>query len=238
MIPIAAGIAVFVFMALFVYALVKGTKDFDRLREQILDQFAIENGFEFGDASRFDLREKIRNFAIIGVAENKIVHAAWKEQEGVRFYVFDQVRVTRGGSSTRGGLLTICLVEARSQGLDTVIFSTANRMEAKLSRKMTGKRLGLAPVTTGDPDFDNRFVLFSQSPSMVLRMLDCGLKNLLVTEANKISLPLMIQIRENGIVVHNTGDRPKTIKNVDEIRTLVNLAKWVLDTLSADIGTN
>jgi len=42
MIPIAAGIAVVVFMALFVYALVKGTKDFDRLRAQILDQFAID----------------------------------------------------------------------------------------------------------------------------------------------------------------------------------------------------
>ena len=234
MIPIVAGIIIAVFIIVFVYALIKGTKDFDRLRAETLDEFAAINGFASGDAHPFNLREKIRNFSIIGVAENTIAHAAWKDVDGVKFYVFDQVRVTKGGSSTRGGLLTICLAEAGADlGPDTVVFTAQSRMEANLSRSMAGGRLGLSSVTFGDKDFDNGFVVFSQAPNATRRVFNDRFKIFLKTETKKISMPVTIQIRGNRIAVHNTGDRPKTMKKAEEIYSLYVLAKGVLNALCA-----
>jgi len=232
MIPIAAGIGIAIFIILFVFAVIKGTKDFDAMRTALLDDFAGKYGFESGDARQFNLREKIRDFSAIGVAENSIAHGAWKDDDHGRYFVFDQVRVTKGGSATRGGLFTICLAETNAPlGPDTIILTARNRVEAGLSRSMAGGRLGLTPVSFGDKDFDNRFVVFTAAPDLTMRLFDNGFRDFLKSQTGKISMPLEIEIKGKKVAAHNTVDQPRSMKKTEEIHSLYVLAKGVLNAL-------
>ena len=179
----------------------------------------------FSEADTFSLKEKIRDLGAIGYARNEIGNIAFAGEENDEVYLFDQVKATTTGGS-RGGYFTVCLlVVQNSFGIECVIHEVEGKLAARLSRSMGGARSGMESVEFGDPEFDNRYVVFSGKPEMVRMTMGQNVRQYLLRYVKRLPAPVVIQIRKNRLAVHNSGQSPKTIGTFDQLQTLLDLAK-------------
>jgi len=233
MIPYVAMVIVVVFIGLFIYALVTGSKKHEETRRNFFREFAEKRSMRFSETDSFNLKEKIRDLGAIGYARNEIKNIAFAKEGNDEVYLFDQVKVTTTGGS-RGGYFTVCLIVAwNSFGVECVVHEVEGKLAARLSRSMGGARSGMESVEFGDPEFDNRCVVFSGRPETVRRTMGQNVRQYLLRYVKRLPMPVVIQIRENRLAVHNSGLSPKTIGTYDQLQTLFDLAKGLRDLLKA-----
>jgi len=224
-IVIIVGGIIVLFIIGFVYALFRGSADFERDRAKVLQEFSQQHGFIFDDTDRFGLRDKIREFGGIGFANNTVVQAAHRTEGETTFYIFDQMKVTMSGAS-QGGFYTICLVERqRPFGPDMTINEMDNRLAAKMSRSLGGARTGLVTIETHDQAFDDRFVVFTDHPGQTGSYLTPAVHRMLLDQAARLKANLVIQVRGNRLAVHNAGQGVRTIDTVEELAVLHHIAR-------------
>ncbi len=222
---IVVGIGILVFMGVFIYALFRGSADFNKGRAALFQALADQLGFTFEDTDRFDLRNKIREFGAIGFANNKVVQVAHRREGETIFYLFDQMKVSMSGAA-QGGFYTICLAErARPFGPEMIINEVDNRMAAKMSRSVGAARAGLAAVETRDTAFDNRFVVFAAHPGQAATYLSPQVRRMLLAEAAKVKANLVVQVKGDRLAVHNAGQGVRTIGTVEGLTALYNIAR-------------
>ncbi len=222
---VAVGIGILVFMAVFVYALFRGSAGFEKERAGLFQALAERHGFTFDDTDRFGLRDKIRDFGAIGFANNKVVQVAHRRTDETVFYLFDQMKVSMSGAA-QAGFYTICLAERqRPFGPEMIVNEVDNRMAAKMSRSMGAARAGLAAVETRDPAFDGRFVVFAAHPGQAATYLSPQVRRMLLAEAAKVKDNLVVQVRNNLLAVHNAGQQVRTIDTVDGLAVLYDIAR-------------
>ncbi len=226
---IIVGVVILLFIAGFIYAIIRGSADFERQRGAILEEFSLRHGFTFEDDDRFGLRDKIRDFGAIGFANNQVVQAAHRTDGETTFYLFDQMKVTMSGAS-QGGFYSICLAERqRPFGPDMIINEVDNRLAAKMSRSMGGARSGLAAVESHDQAFDNRFVVFAAHPGQAATYLTPTVRRLLLDQAARVKANLVIQVRGNRLAVHNAGQSVRTIDTVEGLTVLYQIARGLTE---------
>ncbi|MEW6428279.1 MAG: hypothetical protein AB1568_09625 [Thermodesulfobacteriota bacterium] len=223
MIPLIAGIVIALFIAAFIYAVMKDGGH-DKARADLLRQFSEKNGFTFEEDTVVDLREKIRDLGGIGFANNRIRTAARRQDGDTTFYLFDQMRVTTGG--VKGGHYTVCLAERSTPfGVEMIINEVNNRVEAKVSRSMGSARAGLAAAELHDPAFDNQFVVFSGHAGQAAVYLPPEIRRLIAGHAARVKALLVVQVQGGQLAVHNSGLSPRTVAGVDELTALASLAR-------------
>lgn len=231
MVPYVALIVMLVFVGFFVYALVTGSKKHEETRRNFFRDFAEKRGMRFSETDTFNLKERIRDLGAIGFARNEINNIAFAKEGYDEVYLFDQVKVTTTGGS-RGGYFTVCLIVARSSfGAECVLHEVEGKLAARLSRSLGGARSGMEAMEFGEPEFDNRYVVFSSNTEAVRRALGQSVRQHLLRYAKRLPMPVVIQIRDNRLAVHNSGQSSKTINTFDQLQTLLDLAKGLRDLL-------
>ncbi len=231
MVPMIALAAILIFIALFVYALITGNRRKEALRRKFFEAFAQKGGMEFREIDPFNLKERLREFGAIGYARNEIRNVVWQRIGKDEIFLFDQAKVTTTGGS-RGGYFTICLIESPTTfNLRCTIHEVDGKIAAKMSRSLSRAGDGMVPVEFGDPEFDHRYVVFSDQPETLRRLLGNEGRRYLLQYARRLPMPVVIQIRGDRIAVHNSGQSPKTVETFDQLQTLFDLAKGLRDLL-------
>ena len=233
MVPYVALVIVVVFIGLFIYALVTGSKKQEETRRNFFREFAEKRSMRFSETDSFNLKEKIHDLGAIGYARNEIKNIAFAKEGNDEVYLFDQVKVTTTGGS-RGGYFTVCLIVARNSfGVECVLHEVEGKLAARLSRSMGGARSGMEAVELGDPEFDNRYVVFSNNAEAVRKPLGHSVRQHLLRHVKQLPMPLVIQIKDNRLAVHNSGQSPRTIGTFDQLQTLLDVAKGLKDMLKS-----
>lgn len=225
MIPYIALIFIILFIGLFVYAIVRGGKKHEAERRNFFKAFAERKGFQFRETDQYRLKEKVADLGAIGFAKNEIKNIVFSRERRAEIFLFDQVKVVTTGGS-RGGYFTVCLLVAEgSFGIHCVVNEAESKLAASLSRRMAGARSGMSPVEFEDDDFDSRYIVFSERPDVAKQMFGPEIRGHLIGYAKKLPMPIVVQIKDNRLAVHNTGLSSKTVGKPNELETMFELAK-------------
>ncbi len=226
MIPLIVGVVVVLLIVLTVYAIRKGTQEFEEERNKLFGQFADKHGFQYSNVDTFNLQKKISSMAGFGIAEIPLKNIVFIPTDREDIYLFDQMKITGRSASSQRGVFTVCLIVSKKKyGADFTINEAVSALNASITRDMGSIVPGTGIIELEDKVFDDRFIVNGQHPDSIKELLDEDIKKFLFDAANRFSLQLSMQINGNMLAVHNSASSKRNVEKVTDLEVLVDIAK-------------
>ena len=226
MIPLIVGVVVVLLIVLTVYAIRKGTQEFEEERNKLFGQFADKHGFQYSNVDTFNLQKKISSMAGFGIAEIPLKNIVFIPTDREDIYLFDQMKITGRSASSQRGVFTVCLIVSKKKyGADFTINEAVSALNASITRDMGSIVPGTGIIELEDKVFDDRFIVNGQHPDSIKELLDEDIKKFLFDAANRFSLQLSLQIKGNMLAVHNSASSKRNVEKVTDLEVLVDIAK-------------
>ncbi len=228
MIPLIVGVVVVLLIVLTVYAIRKGTQEFEEERNKLFGQFADKHGFQYSNVDTFNLQKKISSMAGFGIAEIPLKNIVFIPTDREDIYLFDQMKITGRNASSQRGVFTVCLIVSKKKyGADFTINEAVSALNASITRDMGSIVPGTGIIELEDKVFDDRFIVNGQHPDSIKELLDEDIKKFLFDAANRFSLQLSMQINGNMLAVHNSASSKRNVEKVSDLEVLVDIAKGI-----------
>jgi len=219
-------------MALVAYGLITGVRKHKVRRRAFFEEFAKKHKLDFIEYDEYGIREKLDAFHYIGFAKKEIENIVFCKEDNAGVYLFDQLKYTLGTSGTKGGFFTICLVDREKPcGAYVVIYEVQSRLVAGLSRKLSKRMSGMSSLKFDDIEFDDRFVVFSDNPDKIWKLVGPEVRQYLLGYAGKLPMPFVLRIKDNMITVYNTESSVRTIREHGDLETILELGKGLNERL-------
>lgn len=226
MIPLIIVMVAALLIALTVFAIRKGTLEFEKERNELFGQYADKHGFHFSKVDTFNLQEKIASMAGFGIAKIPLKNIVFIPSGQGDIYLFDQVKIIGRGASSQRDMITVCLIESKSKfGADLTINESVNAVNAHMTRDLGSIVPGTGFIELEDKDFNDRFIVNTQQPDDVKDLLNEDVRRFLLNGANRFSVQLALQIKGNMLAVHNAASSKRNVEKENDLDVLVDIAK-------------
>lgn len=226
MMPLFLGVGTVLLIVLTIYAIRKGSQEFEKARNALFSQYAEKNGFQFSEVDTFDVQKKIGSMAGFGIAKIPLKNIVYIPTDQGDIYLFDQLKIAGRNASSQRSMFTVCLIETKSTfGTDFTINEAVNATNANITRDMGSIVPGTGFIELGDKAFDDRFIVNGQQPENVKVVLNGDVRKFIFEGANQLSVQLGLQIKGNMLAVHNAASSNRNIEKENDLEVLVNFVK-------------
>ncbi len=226
MVPLIIGVGVVLLVVLTVYAIRKGTQEFEKERNDLFRRYAAKHNFQFSEVDTFHLQEKIGSMAGFGIADFPLKNIIYIPAAQGDIYLFDQMKISGRNAASQRAVFTVCLLESKSKfGADLTINEAVNTLNANMTRDMGSIVPGTGFIELEDKAFNDRFIVNGRQPDSVKDLLGEDLKKFLFNAANRFSVQLALQINGNMLTVHNAASSKRNVEKDSDLEVLVDIAK-------------